>query len=113
MDERRQYHRYLLFTEIDHQSVASHDEGRSHTKDISRGGLCITTEGAPLEKGTQYRLKFQLPFTEQEINTTARVMWHKKAGELFDNGLTFIDIDERSLDLIEEYSVGSVEQPEK
>jgi hypothetical protein len=110
-DERRQFNRYLLFTEIEHEDVAAHTEGHSKTKDISRGGLCITTEGAPLEKGAQYRLKFQLPFNEREIVTTARVMWSRPDGDLFDNGLAFIDMEQPYLDLIEEYAIGSVEPP--
>ncbi len=91
--------------------MAAHTEGRSQTKDISRGGLCVTTEGAPLEQGARYKLKFQLPFSEQEIFTTAQVMWSRPGGALFDNGLAFIDIEDHFLDLIEEYAIGSVEPP--
>jgi hypothetical protein len=112
MGERRQYHRYLLYTEIEYQDVVSSGQGLSKTKDISRGGLCITTDNTPLQRGGRYRLTFQLPFSEKEISATARVMWHRREGALFENGLTFIDIDDRSLDMIEEYSNGSVEQPE-
>ena len=99
MDERRQYHRYMLFTEIEHEDVASRSQGNSKTKDISRGGLCITTEGSPLKQDGQYHLKFQLPFTEEEINTKAQVMWSHQEGNLFDNGLAFLDIDTKYLDL--------------
>jgi hypothetical protein len=113
MDERRQFHRYLLFTEIEHEAMATHDQGRAQTKDISRGGLCLTTEGEPLLKDGQYRLTFLLPFTEEAIDVTARVMWSRRDGELWDNGLTFVDIDKKYLELIEEYSIGSVEQPEE
>jgi hypothetical protein len=110
MDNRRHFHRYLLHTEIklEHESLS--DVTRTTTKDISRGGICITTEGEPLEIGTRYGLKFLLPFTDEEIAATAQVKWNRPGGALFDNGLLFIDIDEKYLDLIEEYSIGSLEE---
>jgi hypothetical protein len=113
MDERRHYHRYLLHTEIEHKSVAASGAKQSTTKDISRGGICITTEGGPLDPGASYRLKFCLPFSDEEIKATAQVMWSKQDGTLYDNGLFFTDIDEKYLHLIEEYSIGSVEEKER
>ncbi|MBN2353451.1 MAG: PilZ domain-containing protein [Spirochaetales bacterium] len=113
MSERRQYHRYLLHTEIEHSTVSGEGQRQSMTKDISRGGICITTEGAPLETGARYRLKFLLPFTDEEIRATAEVMWSKRDGELYDNGLFFTAIDDQYLGLIEEYSIGSVEEKEQ
>ncbi len=112
MNERRQYHRYLLHTEIEHSSVSGDEAKQSVTKDISRGGICVTTEGAPLEIGTRYNLKFLLPFTDEEIHATAEVAWTRRDGELYDNGLCFKTIDDQYLGLIEEYSIGSVEEKE-
>src|SRR3972149_9914715 len=103
MDERRQYHRFLLHTEIDHEDVSSQTAKQSITKDISRGGICITTTGEPLEKGLHYKVKFVLPFSEEEIFTTARVMWIKQEGNFYDNGLAFVTIEDRYLNRIEEF----------
>jgi c-di-GMP-binding flagellar brake protein YcgR len=110
MNERRQYHRYFLHTEIEYEDVSSHDSKESTTKDISRGGICITTEGGPLQAGSLYRLKFLLPCSDEEVKTTARVVWIRQDGRLFDNGLVFTGIDDKYLDIIEEYSIGSVEE---
>jgi c-di-GMP-binding flagellar brake protein YcgR len=112
MEERRQYHRYLLHTEIEHEDVASHKKQRSLSKDISRGGVCVTTTGGPLEKGSKYQLKFVLPFSEKEILVAAEVMWAKHEGNVYDNGLVFLEIDKEYLDLIEEFSIGSIEEKE-
>ncbi len=112
MNERRQYHRYLLHTEIEHECMSTADVQQSVTKDISKGGICITTEEAPLKVGAQYRLKFLLPFTDEEIKVTATVTWSRKDGQLFDNGLSFTHIENQYLELIEEYSIGSVEEKE-
>jgi hypothetical protein len=80
------------------------------TKDISSGGVCISTSGEPLAKGVNYKLKFILPFSEEEISATAEVMWIKQEGGFFDNGLAFTEINEKYLDQIEEFSIGSVEE---
>lgn len=109
MDERRQYHRFMLHTEIEHESVSSQAVQKSVTKDISRGGVCISTTGEPLEKGSQYKLKFILPFSELQIEATGQVMWIRSEGNIYDNGLVFIDIDDQYLNQIEEFSIGSVE----
>lgn len=113
MEERRKYHRFMLHTEIEHESISSPSARQSVTKDISRGGVCITTSGEPLQKGSHYRMKFILPFSEMVIAATGQVMWTRQEGNVFDNGIAFIDIEDKFLNQIEEFSIGSVEEKDE
>jgi hypothetical protein len=113
MDERRHYHRYLLHTEIEYEDISSNELKLSTTKDISRGGICITTEGESLKKDSHYRLKFLLPFSDEEVTATAQVKWTRRDGNLFDNGLLFDSIEAPFLDLIENFSIGSIEEQQR
>ena len=112
MEERRQYHRYMLHTDIEHIQLPGQVAQESVTKDISRGGVCITTTGEPLQKDCNYLLRFILPFSDIKIEAVARVVWFRGENNIYDNGLCFVQIDERSLNQIEEFSIGAVEEKE-
>jgi Tfp pilus assembly protein PilZ len=82
------------------------------TKDISSGGICITTEGEPLEKEDFYKLSFTLPGEEEKLEVKGQVVWTNKysAGitELYDNGIVFIDPAKSFLNMIDDFSIGTI-----
>jgi c-di-GMP-binding flagellar brake protein YcgR len=113
MNNNRKFDRFLLVTEIEQQRKDSNEYSKGQTKNISCGGICITTMEKPLDKGAYYMLRFTLPGYEENIlETEAKAVWNRnyKSGTLkiFDNGLEFIDIGEDILEKIGEYKIGSV-----
>ncbi|MBN1523933.1 MAG: PilZ domain-containing protein [Spirochaetales bacterium] len=109
MNERREYHRFLLHTRISYQSVKDKKAAFSTSKDISLGGVCITTSDTPMAKNDLVVIIFSLPKTAEEIIAHAKVMWSKPNDGLYDNGLMFTKISDKHRQLIEEFSIGSVE----
>jgi c-di-GMP-binding flagellar brake protein YcgR len=111
MQENRKFHRYLLSIDIGYCKENTKKEDTSKTKNVSAGGVCITTSAGPLERGAVYVLSFQLPDSREAVTVKARVVWTKKDDQhqaLFDNGLEFINMREKYREAIEEYSIGSV-----
>jgi Tfp pilus assembly protein PilZ len=112
MIEKRLYHRLLIDTEIEHQNMNADSGSRGKTKDISIGGICITTEGEPLNREDMYALSFTLPGDREKLEVKGKVVWIKKykagVSDLFDNGIEFIDPDNDFLNVIEDYSIGAV-----
>ncbi len=114
MKEQRLFHRLLLDTEIEHRHSDADQPFRGKTKDISIGGICITTEDEPLVMGDVYMLKFALPGMEDAIEVSGKVVWTKKyaAGiaALFDNGIVFMNPDKIFVDMITDFSIGAVRE---
>jgi len=110
VNERRQYHRYLLHTEINHESVNSRQSSTAVTKDISHGGICITTKGFPLAIGDTYAINFMLPGVSDPIKALAEAVWIKEEGRIFDNGLMFTRISAQAREMIDDFSIGSIEE---
>jgi len=82
----------------------------SFTKDISHGGVCITIKNTPLSIGDTYVINFRLPGNPEPIKAMAEVVWIKESNSVFDNGLMFTRISRQARDLIDEFSIGSVEE---
>jgi hypothetical protein len=114
MDDKRFYHRLLLETDIEHQNLKEDMVSTGKTKDISAGGICITTEGDPLVNGDTYKLRFTFPGDADDIEVDGRAVWnrHYKAGQvdLFDNGIVFLDPTAEFLHIIEDFSIGAVSE---
>jgi hypothetical protein len=112
MVEKRIYHRLLLDTEIENHNVKEDNTANGKTKDISFGGICITTEGEPLKMEDVYRLKFVLPGDNDTVEIDGRVVWVRKykAGisDLFDNGIEFLAPDEEFRHMLEDFSIGAI-----
>jgi Tfp pilus assembly protein PilZ len=113
MEEKRRFDRFLLDIEIEHHKKG--DESVSSvtkSKNISRGGICITTDDGPLEKGDEYILNFILPGQSVQIVAEGKVVWNSSyvSGdiELYDNGIEFTNINDKQIKMIEEYRLGSV-----
>ena len=111
MDKRR-FHRYLLAIDIECAKENTEHKRRSKTKNVSVGGVCITTSEGPLDLNGIYALTFKLPNSNEPILTKAKVVWSKadivNGRELYDNGLEFIHIDEKNRSAIQDYSIGAV-----
>lgn len=114
--EKRKYHRYLLVIDIEHklENQSQNDSQSSQSKDISEGGMCITTIGFPLEQDQIYSFNFTLPGQLDPIKVKGQVVWNRKAKsqeqELFDNGIEFVDIDDAVIESISEFSIGTVDK---
>jgi hypothetical protein len=113
MKDKRSFDRFLLITDIEQQKKESEECSKGHTKNISSGGICITTEDKPLDRGSLYILRFTLPGCEGNIlEAMAKAVWSRdyKTGSLiiYDNGLEFVNMGEDLLEKIEEYKIGSV-----
>jgi Tfp pilus assembly protein PilZ len=112
MKEKRIFHRLLVDTDIEHRLIDNDNISIGKTRDISEGGICITTEGEPLAKEGNYRLAFTLPGKEEKLEVNGKVVWAKRycAGstELFDNGIIFIDPSDQFIDVINDFSIGAV-----
>ncbi len=116
MQEKRRFNRYLLAIDIHYNKEHAHLKKTSKTKNVSAGGVCLTTSSGPLQRGAVYTLVFSLPESGDTITTRAKVVWTKEPGEsegtLFDNGLEFIDMQDKYRAAIEEYSIGTVLEKE-
>jgi c-di-GMP-binding flagellar brake protein YcgR len=110
--DKRKFHRYLLAIDIDFSKENTANKRRSKTKNVSVGGVCITTSEGPLELGGIYTLTFKLPDSSEAILTKAKVVWSKadmvNGQTLYDNGLEFINIEEKNRSAIADYSIGAV-----
>lgn len=65
----------------------------SQTKNISQGGLLITTN-KKFENGTQLAMTIRLPFIEQKIEVTGEVVASKEIvkGLIYETRLRFIEL---------------------
>jgi Tfp pilus assembly protein PilZ len=113
MVEKRLYHRLLIDTEILQHNVKDDNATKGKAKDISVGGICITTEGEPLRENDVYILSFRLPGDDEKLEVSGRVVWTKnyKAGitDLYDNGIEFLDPEKEFIDVLEDFSIGAIE----
>jgi c-di-GMP-binding flagellar brake protein YcgR len=111
---KRKFHRLLLVTEIEHNPLNSKESAKATTKNISLGGICITTVNEPLKNGGIYELSFKIPGENQSIMAEGRVVWNRLCGNdsarMYDNGIEFTKIKGEYLEIIESYSIGSIEK---
>jgi hypothetical protein len=114
--ESRRFHRLLLQVEITYARKSEARTEHSKTRNISIGGICITTLGKPLKVDDIFRLEFSLPGQEKMITSEGRVVWNRKALDggvtFYDNGIEFMGLSENYRAMIEEYSIGSIETKE-
>ncbi len=105
MNDKRRFPRVEI-----HEAVRVAIIYSANSKNISEGGICITTD-QPLDKGTELTLIFSLPGTGEEgrIKTFGKVAWMKSLQEsrdgkpLYEIGFEFWDIDPRYVEIIREY----------
>ncbi|MBN2735826.1 MAG: PilZ domain-containing protein [Spirochaetales bacterium] len=111
--EKRKYHRYLLVVDIEHRIEGEDESHFCQSKDISQGGLCITTIAYPLEKDSCYAFNFTLPGELEPLQVKGRVVWVREAksgGEkLYDNGIEFLGLGQELAKKIGEFSIGTVD----
>lgn len=72
MMERRTLRRLPIRVLVEYQAVE--DFLHDYTANISVGGMFICTD-KPLEVGTRFRLRFQVPGRKRPIETYAEVRW--------------------------------------
>lgn len=112
MKDTREFHRILLETDIEVMSRKKEKPEHPISRNISLGGICITTHDAPLVKHERYRLMFNLPGLRETIETEGLVVWYKERidnGEKFyDNGIEFVRLKKEFREMIEDFSIGSV-----
>lgn len=72
-DERRENRRLPIRVLVEYECME--DFLVDYTANISIGGMFIKTDN-PLEVGTRFRLRFQLPDMSRPIDTIAEVRWH-------------------------------------
>lgn len=77
-DDRRYERRLPLQMLVEYESTA--DFLVDYTANISIGGMFIKTD-RPLEVGTRFRLRFQLPQVAHPIDTVAVVRWNLRPEE--------------------------------
>jgi len=110
--ENRQFHRLLLQVDIIHHRKSEKMKKKAKTKDISLGGICITSYDEMLNINEIYILQFTLPGKKWGIRTTGRVVCCRKYVEgdatFYDNGIEFVKLNNKCKKMIEEYSIGSV-----
>lgn len=110
--ENRQFHRLLLRVDITHHLKSAPKVSKSWTKDISRGGICITTCDEPLLVHEIYIMKFSLPDIKKQIKAQGMVVCTRKYIEgiavFYDNGIEFTKLRKKYRKLIEDYSIGSI-----
>jgi uncharacterized protein (TIGR02266 family) len=75
--ERRRFNRTDLLVRIEYSTI---DEIFSEfTRDINEGGLFIETE-TPRPAGTEVTMRFNLPGSEDSLQTIGRVAWVRSEG---------------------------------
>ena len=94
--ERREYPRldtkaavnYLAYSSIDNMK-----EHQAHTRNISGGGVCISTVNC-ITRNTIIELEVKIPGYSSTINALARVVYsrEKRTDNNFDTGVCFTDI---------------------
>ena len=98
IEELRQSPRIALDVQVDYGTNAI-----GYSKDISEGGICPITEHA-LKEGETVKLAVYLPGRSRPIESSGTVRWARTATEhLFENGVTFWDIEEKDLVDIKKY----------
>ena len=110
-EAKRRYPRLPLNTEIVYR-VLDQAEAELYTtgsKDISSGGLCIIVI-EKLEPGAVLNLRFSLPELNKIVNAKGKVIWvkelrigKKKAGDFYEAGIEFMEIDQEERERIKDY----------
>lgn len=110
--ESRKFHRLLLQIDIKHTRKTGENSHHSKTKNISVGGICITTHTTPLKVDDILLLEFSLPGNKEVISAEGRVVWNKKyitgGVTLYDNGIEFLKMNKKFKTMIEDFSIGSI-----
>lgn len=102
MAERRKYKRKELSVKISGVDYIESENIEGRSKDISQGGICITTN-KPLQKDRYVNIMFYLP-SDEKIKAVAEVRWSKKIKfNLYANGLMFLDIHKSDIKKIKNY----------
>ncbi|MDP6977869.1 MAG: TIGR02266 family protein [Myxococcota bacterium] len=90
--ERRRFDRSELLVRVEYSTV---DEIFSEfTRDINEGGLFIETE-KPRPTGTEVAMRFNLPGSDEPLQTIGRVVWVRSASNEEPAGMG-IEFDELS-----------------
>ncbi len=111
---RRRSNRTDLLVRVEYSTV---DEIFSEfTRDINEGGLFIETE-KPRPTGTEVAMRFNLPGTDEPLQTIGRVVWVRSASneEPAGMGIEFDELSEedrgRINDMIRSLRTGPVDAP--
>jgi c-di-GMP-binding flagellar brake protein YcgR len=99
MNDKRKFRRVVTQFEVKYAII-----NKATSKDLSLGGMCITT-GEALEKGAELTLMFAIPDSAgPRIKTFGRVAWCRKQTDgKFEAGIEFWDMDEGFARLIQTY----------
>ncbi|MBN1698248.1 MAG: PilZ domain-containing protein [Spirochaetales bacterium] len=100
MKEKRRFERVSLDTYANYSS-----DKRAQVKNISQGGLCITTDHF-ISKGTLLFLVVSLS-RKGMIQVIGESVWCRKKGEgVYENGISFFCLDDFNVRKLKEY-IGS------
>ncbi|MBN1696809.1 MAG: PilZ domain-containing protein [Spirochaetales bacterium] len=101
MDERRSYKRYCLIVSVKYSYNASRTKGSAKTKNISNGGICLTSH-QKLLLNHLVDLEFSMP--RKKIKVLGKVVWSEESlPHLYENGIEFVDIEESDKKEISNY----------
>jgi len=101
--------RVELETPIALQLESETKEHWGTVRNLSRGGVFVETP-EPLDRSTEVSLRFRLPETDAELESTAEVVWTRRKGrhpleaELPPGmGLRFLELDRREMESLDDY----------
>jgi len=102
MEEKRKHQRKELSVKISGVDYIGSENIEALSKDISEGGICITTH-KQLPKSRYVNIMFYLP-ADEKIKAVAEVKWSKIIKpNLYVNGLKFLDIQKSDIQKIRNY----------
>ena len=106
IDEQRLYPRRLLFLSLNCSDFLRDVSQKVKSKNISRGGVCITTQGNPFDVGSQVLLDFDLEneviFVKGEVIWTSQITF-----DIFNNGIKFIEPKKKDIEKLLNFGVFS------
>jgi len=106
-NERRKYHRIatdqvISFAEIDRPEILG------FSKDVSTGGIRFEAVGTEINLGDMLRVTFNVG--RQTVIASGVVVWATDTDPITQEvGIEFHEIDERDIELLEEYGIPSLE----
>jgi len=82
----------------------SKKESRARALNVSRGGMFLSTD-LPLPTRSEWRVRFNLPETRDELTPTAMVVWRADESAPTGPGLgmRFVELDGRAARMLDEY----------
>ncbi len=112
--ERRQFPRLSFHSPVQFRNVLKPQEpfSGSLSKDLSAGGLSITTDQF-LPRDTRLVLLVSLPILLKPVRTIGRILWIKQRfGETYDCGVQFLEMNTEDRDAIAAYVERGIMNPQ-